>query len=148
MAPGRRGGTIRKETQGGERSEWEKGWSHSEKDKGERKRKREKLFSEICISLFFFNEERKFDQSDCRIFRDLLIFWQISCFENSRSVIGQFWSRDRYPSIRLVEFASLIVNKENYWFTLFHQISLIIFYYSPHVTCILQSDWLNLILPI
>ena len=106
-----------------------------------------KLFFKNFQFNFFFNE-RKSDQSDCRIFHDLPIFSQISYFEFSRFVIGQFWSRDLYPSSWLVEFASLNVNKENQWFTLFHQISLRIYYYFSHVTCVLQPDWLDLVLPL
>ena len=119
---------------------------HTERKVREQGRGRRKIIFKNFHFNFFFNE-RKSDQSDCRIFHDLPIFCQISYFEFSRFVIGQFRSRDRYPSSWLVEFASLNVNKENQRFTLFHQISLRIYYYFSHVTCVLQPDWLDLVLP-
>ena len=100
------------------------------------------------------------------------ILERISCFEKSRFVIGQSWSRDLYRAIWLDEFTALNINKKN-------RISPIIYctsvrwpvscdvigwicctqckqrnssniadnlFYSSHVTRSLQSDWLNLML--
>ena len=92
---GRDDGEIRERNSEGGQSE--KRGDHTERKVRELGRGRRKIIYKNFHFNFFFNE-RKSDQSDCRIFHDLPIFSQISYFEFSRFVIGQFRSRDRYPS--------------------------------------------------